>query len=828
MNKHARNNEPWSVLGLFPGAKRSEVKSAYRQLAKKYHPDKHLNSVEFNEKFKNINIAYRQCLLLIDGSAMDGLTSDSATQNEATNGEDSRSGWGTAAGRADFNKTNGFSNENWSNKGASRKTAIDFKDGFGVLKFIKKVPAKFMGEADFGNQNVDFNFFIFSFVEDMFIAHESSIAHGNVASAQYKRVFWDKFFQAIDFFQFQFGKSFFTQEVHFVFLYAMFGVKDIEFLQSFSLLVKDNDFLTQQEKDFLDFNVCINKVIKGFDLLAALCVPATEINKSTYRQEQFYKYFCVFFQQFHNLESYCLLKNDYFYSNEPIALHLMKHNFICFKIFFNEGLFNFNSKIYFKQKWFIVKNALCEFVVKNKVEDFDTCFDVLLFIEGLGWIRKHCDSDCFFDKRFVFYCKQRLEQYYIQHSDEYFLPRSTVTYKKRLKSNLFFNQYKFDFSLRFLRFVRTNYFFESVSVDKVLVSGCGKLSKKKSDGICEIDDKGAPGISNWTYESHVEVDKVYSQLVQMPQKKERVSGFELVRTRNRSKENTSQSENLKSSSKLSNGMSAASKGNAKEQSDNINGTSDFLYCKKTTKFEAKRSIDFKRCSVLKLLLLKIKRKNRDKAFFLDLFEDRQQEVEVKLLTVDGLFFEGFEVCKVFETFWNLKKEGGVQVKEPSIFEYENALITKRYQELIVKNLNFTIANDNERGDLENVLFLFLSAFESRRFKHCFNILNTLGFVQSNFVLLSKINNIFVFELVCYHLIEMAIGTTVDWHNEQLFIWLSLWHEVWHRGKLFSFVNEGAKLSDFENDFKAMSCSNNTIDLMEAMSSQVVCHMFHVQ
>ena len=54
-------SDPYKVLGVSPSATDEEVKAAYRELAKKYHPDNYANSplAEFaNEKMKEINEAY--------------------------------------------------------------------------------------------------------------------------------------------------------------------------------------------------------------------------------------------------------------------------------------------------------------------------------------------------------------------------------------------------------------------------------------------------------------------------------------------------------------------------------------------------------------------------------------------------------------------------------------------------------------------------------------------------------------------------------------------------------------------------------------------------
>ena len=54
-------NDPYSILGVAPGASEEEVKKAYRELARKYHPDNyHDNPLAdlAQEKMKEINEAY--------------------------------------------------------------------------------------------------------------------------------------------------------------------------------------------------------------------------------------------------------------------------------------------------------------------------------------------------------------------------------------------------------------------------------------------------------------------------------------------------------------------------------------------------------------------------------------------------------------------------------------------------------------------------------------------------------------------------------------------------------------------------------------------------
>lgn len=56
-------NDPYSVLGVSRGATDEEIKTAYRALARKYHPDNYANNPLAdlaNEKMKEINEAYDQ------------------------------------------------------------------------------------------------------------------------------------------------------------------------------------------------------------------------------------------------------------------------------------------------------------------------------------------------------------------------------------------------------------------------------------------------------------------------------------------------------------------------------------------------------------------------------------------------------------------------------------------------------------------------------------------------------------------------------------------------------------------------------------------------
>lgn len=87
-------NNPYEVLGISPNASNDEVKKAYRDLSRKYHPDSYVDNPLAGlaeEKFKEVQEAYDQIMRERDGGYHSGYGNGYGSQNqyqEAPTGQD--------------------------------------------------------------------------------------------------------------------------------------------------------------------------------------------------------------------------------------------------------------------------------------------------------------------------------------------------------------------------------------------------------------------------------------------------------------------------------------------------------------------------------------------------------------------------------------------------------------------------------------------------------------------------------------------------------------------------------------------------------------------
>ena len=68
-------NNPYEVLGISPNASNDEVKKAYRDLSRKYHPDSYVDNPLAGlaeEKFKEVQEAYDKIMKERDGGYQSG------------------------------------------------------------------------------------------------------------------------------------------------------------------------------------------------------------------------------------------------------------------------------------------------------------------------------------------------------------------------------------------------------------------------------------------------------------------------------------------------------------------------------------------------------------------------------------------------------------------------------------------------------------------------------------------------------------------------------------------------------------------------------------
>lgn len=87
-------NDPYSVLGIAPGADEETIKRAYRQKCKQYHPDLHPDDPAAEDKFKEVQAAYSEVMRQRSGGTQGSAGSYSGQPGGARPGYQDPFGFG--------------------------------------------------------------------------------------------------------------------------------------------------------------------------------------------------------------------------------------------------------------------------------------------------------------------------------------------------------------------------------------------------------------------------------------------------------------------------------------------------------------------------------------------------------------------------------------------------------------------------------------------------------------------------------------------------------------------------------------------------------------
>ena len=123
-------NDPYKVLGIDPSATDEEVKKAYRELARKYHPDNYANtplSELAGEKMKEVNEAYTLLIKNKGQYQQGGYGSSSGGYGQ------SYGGYGQSGGYGGYSQYGGYgqSGQQQGSYGPFGGFGFDFEDLFG-------------------------------------------------------------------------------------------------------------------------------------------------------------------------------------------------------------------------------------------------------------------------------------------------------------------------------------------------------------------------------------------------------------------------------------------------------------------------------------------------------------------------------------------------------------------------------------------------------------------------------------------------------------------------------------------------------------------------
>ncbi|MCX4328448.1 MAG: J domain-containing protein [Lachnospiraceae bacterium] len=122
--------DPYQVLGISPNATDDEVKRAYKELSRKYHPDSYVNNPLADlaeDKFKEVQAAYTQ---IMDARANGGSGYSQGYQGGqggwgGQGGQGGQGGWGGQGGQGSYN------NSGYNNGQYNRQSYQNYGQGYG-------------------------------------------------------------------------------------------------------------------------------------------------------------------------------------------------------------------------------------------------------------------------------------------------------------------------------------------------------------------------------------------------------------------------------------------------------------------------------------------------------------------------------------------------------------------------------------------------------------------------------------------------------------------------------------------------------------------------
>lgn len=143
--------DPYTVLGVSRSASNDEIKKAYRNLSRKYHPDANLNNPNASyaeEKFKEVQQAYDQIMKEKEGGSSGAY------------GYGNYNGYGEGAfgGRYYRQSSESYSQEDMRlNAAANYINSMHYKEALNVLNSIENRSAKWYYYSALANQGIGNN-----------------------------------------------------------------------------------------------------------------------------------------------------------------------------------------------------------------------------------------------------------------------------------------------------------------------------------------------------------------------------------------------------------------------------------------------------------------------------------------------------------------------------------------------------------------------------------------------------------------------------------------------------------------------------------------------